>query len=143
MIMNKVLSLLFLFLLIAGCEKEESNLELFNPEAFAYDLGNSWEVNAMINVKGFEQHENDESKQFEASISFSANLKTTDGRIIENVYSDDVDYSLDEEIIDIPLEIQFELDSTYVLGKYQINLSVEDNFTGDVISGIIEFDLTD
>ena len=141
--MIKFISTLSIILLLSACGKEESTLELFNPEAFAYDLGNSWEVNAIINVKGFEQIENDESKLFEASISFSADLETSDGKIIENVYSDNVEFSLEEEIIDIPLEVQFEMDSTYATGRYLINLTVEDNFSGDIISGVIEFDLTE
>ena len=56
--MKSFLSLFVLsLLLITSCNKEEIKLEVFNPEAFAYDLGNTWEVNAMINVKGFEQRE--------------------------------------------------------------------------------------
>lgn len=135
--------MLFFIILLTGCGKNEANLELFNPEAFAYDLGDSWEVNAMIFVKGFKQIQNDDSKKHEASISFTADLETPDGRIIKNVYSDDVERSEEEEIIDIQLEVQFELDSTYANGKYLINISVEDNFSGNDISGVIEFDLTD
>ncbi len=140
--MIKIISVLsFILFLLTACGKEESKLELFNPDAFAYDLGNSWEVNAIINVKGFEQKENDERGLFEAAISYAADLQTPDGTIINNIFSDDIEYSLGEEIIDIPLEIQFELDSTYVLGKYQINLTAEDDFSGNVVKGVIEFDL--
>lgn len=140
--MIKIISVLsFILFLLTACGKEESKLELFNPDAFAYDLGNSWEVNAIINVKGFEQKENHERGLFEAAISYAADLQTPDGTIINNIFSDDIEYSLGEEIIDIPLEIQFELDSTYVLGKYQINLTAEDDFSGNVVKGVIEFDL--
>ncbi|MGD8305442.1 MAG: hypothetical protein PVF17_02210 [Ignavibacteria bacterium] len=140
--MIKIISALSIaFFLLTACTKEESKLELFNPDAFAYDLGNSWEVNAIINVKGFEQNENDERGLFEAAISYAADLQTPNGNIISNVFSDNIEYSLGEEIIDIPLEIQFELDSTYVLGKYQINLTVEDDYSGNVVKGVIKFDL--
>lgn len=139
----KIISTFFIVLLLAACGKEESKFELFNPEAFAYDLGNAWEVNALINVKGFEQRENDDNKHFEASISFTADIETPDGRVVKNIYSDDVEYSLGEEIIDIPLEVQFELDSTYITGKYLINLTIEDKYSGSVINGVIEFDLAD
>lgn len=138
----KTISILSIILLLIACGKEESNLELFNPEAFAYDLGNSWEVNAIINVRGFDQIEND-NNNFVASISFSADMETPDRILLEDVYSDNVEFELGEEIIDIPLEVQFELDSTYSPGKYLINLTVEDTFSGGVVTGVIDFELTE
>jgi len=141
--MSKILSLIFVIVFLSACGKDETKLELFNPEAFAYDLGDSWEVNAIVNLKGFVQKENDEDKKFEASVSVSADLETPDGKLIKEIYSDQADYSLDEEIIDIPVEVQFELDSTYALGKYKINLTLEDNFSGGEISGVINFELSD
>jgi hypothetical protein len=141
--MNKILTLIFVILLVSSCSKEETKLELFNPEAFAYDLGDSWEVNAIVNLKGFVQKENNSEKRFEASISLSTDLETPDGKIIKDIYSDQIDYALDEEIIDMPIEVQFELDSTFTLGKYEIKIFVKDNFARGEISGVIYFDLSD
>jgi len=129
-------------LLITSCSKEETKLEAFNPEAFAYDLGNTWEVNAMINVKGFEQREGS-GDTFEASISYSADIKIPDGKTVENLYSDIINISAQEEIIDIPLEVQFELDSTYYLGKHTIIFNITDNYSQNSITGSAEFDLTE
>ena len=129
-------------LLLTSCSKEETKLEAFNPEAFAYDLGNTWEVNAMINVKGFEQREGS-GDTFEASISYSADIKTPDGKTVENLYSDKINISAQEEIIDIPLEVQFELDSTYSFGKYKIIFNITDNYSQNSITGSAEFDLTE
>lgn len=129
-------------LLIISCSKEETKLVAFNPEAFAYDLGNSWEVNAMINVKGFEQREGS-GDTFEASISYSADIKTPDGKTMENLYSDEINISAEEEIIDIPLEVQFELDSTYSIGKYTIIFNITDSYSQNIITGSAEFDLTE
>ena len=141
--MNKILFLIFVIVFLSACTKEETKLELFNPEAFAYDLGDSWEVNAIVNLKGFVQKENSEENKFAASVSVTADLETPDGKLIKAIYSDQVDYSLDEEIIDIPIEVQFELDSTYALGKYNIKIILEDNFSGDEISGLIKFELSE
>ena len=141
--MNKILFLIFVIAFLSACTKEETKLELFNPEAFAYDLGDSWEVNAIVNLKGFVQKENSEENKFAASVSVTADLETPDGKLIKDIYSDQVDYSLDEEIIDIPIEVQFELDSTYALGKYNIKIILEDNFSGDEISGLIKFELSE
>ncbi len=140
--MKSFLLLFVLLLLLNSCSKEETKLEAFNPEAFAYDLGNSWEVNAMINVKGFEQREVS-GDTFEASISYSADIKTPDGKTIENLYSDEINISAQEEIIDIPLEVQFELDSTYSFGKYTIIFNITDNYSQNIITGSAEFDLTE
>ena len=140
--MKSFLLLFVLLLLIISCSKEETKLEAFNSEAFAYDLGNTWEVNAMINVKGFEQREGS-GDTFEASISYSADIKTPDGKTIENLYSDEINISAQEEIIDIPLEVQFELDSTYSFGKYTIIFNITDNYSQNIITGSAEFDLTE
>lgn len=129
-------------LLLTSCSKEETKLEAFNPEAFAYDLGNTWEVNATINVKGFEQREGS-GDTFEASISYSADINTPDGKTIENLYTDIINISAQEEIIDIPLEVQFELDSTYSFGKYTIIFNITDNYSQYIITGSAEFDLTE
>ena len=129
-------------LLITSCSKEETKLEVFNPEAFAYDLGNTWEVNAMINVKGFEQREGS-GDTFEASISYSADMKIPDGKTVDNLYSDDIIISAEEVIVDIPLEVQFELDSTYSYGKYAIIFNITDNYSQNSITGSVEFDLTE
>ena len=56
-----VLTILFINLFACN-NKPEPNLELFSPEAFAFDIGESWEVNASVYAKGFGQIEkNDQS----------------------------------------------------------------------------------
>ncbi len=133
---------IIIFVLLSSCSKEEINLEAFNPEAFAYDLGNTWEVNATINVKGYEQRESSDDT-FEASISYSTDIKTPDGKTVEKLYSDIVNISAEEEIIDIPLEVQFEMDSTYTLGRYKIIFNITDNYSEVSITSSTYFDLTE
>jgi len=129
-------------LLLTACDKEETKLEAFNPVAFAYDLGNTWELIATINVKGFEQREGS-GNTFEASISYSADIKTPNGKTVENLYSDKIHISAQEKIIVIPLEVQFELDSTYSFGKYTIIFNITDVYSQTNITGSAEFDLTE
>jgi len=128
--------------LLTSCSKEKTKLEAFNPEAFAYDLGNTWEVNATINVKGFEQRDGS-GDTFEASISYSAGIKTPGGKTVENLYSDNINISAQEEIIDIPLEVQFELNSTYSFGKYIIIFNITDSYSQNSVTGFAEFNLTE
>ena len=96
----------------------------------------------MINVKGFEQREGNEDA-FKASIFYSADIKTPDGKTLENLYSDNIDISDQEELIDIPLEVQFELDSTYSHGKYTIIFNITDSYSQNSVTGSVEFDLTE
>ena len=124
-----------------SCAKDEIKLEPFSPEAFAYDLGENWEINALVNVKGFEQRKNDTNKSFDASITLSADIKTPNGKIVEAVYSDTIYVSNHEEILDIPLEVQFELDSSYSLGKYQIIIHISDEFSNNIVTTTVDFDL--
>ena len=126
---------------MSACTKDEINLEPFSPEAFAYDLGENWEINALVNVKGFEQRENNINKSFDASITLSADIKTPNGKTVEGVYTDTINVTHHEEILDIPLEVQFELDSSYSLGKYQIIIHISDEFSKNIVTTTVEFDL--
>ena len=71
--MNKAIYILLIILLTISCsKKEEVKFEAFSPEAFAYDIGDSWEINATVNVKGFVVKE--VGNQSSASISFSVDM---------------------------------------------------------------------
>ena len=123
-------------------KKDAAKLEAFNPEAFAYDLDVNWEVNAIVNIKGFQQRKNESDDTFQTSISYSANIESPEGKIFENLYSDNVDISVKEKLMDLPIEVQFELDSTYSMGKYRVIFNIKDNNSGKSISGTAEFSLT-
>ncbi|GBD87737.1 hypothetical protein BMS3Abin03_01671 [bacterium BMS3Abin03] len=131
------------FLFLFACSKEDVKLEAFSPEAFAYDLGESWEVNATINVKGFNQKDNAQSNTYTASISYSVDLLTPEGKKIEDIFSDVINKTNNEKITDLQLEVQFELDSTYSLGKYKLFFHIKDNFTNKKVDSSVEFDLTE
>lgn len=135
----------FVFILITlfftGCSKEKATLEAFNPESFAFNLGNSWEVNGLVNVKGFMQKEMDGI--FSASINYSVDLISPDGHTNNNIFEDFVEAEQGEEIIDIPLEAQFELDSTYAVGKYKLVFNIHDNFSGNSTEATVELELSE
>jgi hypothetical protein len=140
--MKKLLFLAFILLMIA-CTGDEIKLETFSPEAFAYDLGENWEVNASVNVRGFEQRENIDNKTFEASIILSADIKTPDGTLVNGVFADTINVTYHEEILDIPLDVQFELDSSYSLGRYQIIIHISDEYSNKTLITTVEFELTE
>ena len=126
-----------------ACTKNELKLEAFSPEAFAYDLGEIWEINALVNVKGFEQRENNVNNTFEALINLTADIRTPGGKVVEGVFVDTLDVAHHEEILDVPLEVQFELDTTYSLGRYQIIIHITDEFSKKSITTSVEFELTE
>jgi hypothetical protein len=106
-------NIIFLFLLaitIIGCTKDAPKLEAFNPEAFAFDIGDSWEENEI----------------FKASLAFSVDLITPEGDTIPGLITRVEDLTNNEKVIDTSLEAQFELDSTYSSGKYKIIFNVKD-----------------
>jgi len=134
-----VVIILLSFLMSCG-KKEEVKFEAFNPEAFAYDLGESWEVNSTVNLRGFNQKES--QGEFSASISFSVDLETPSGEIINSIFEDTSEKSGSESIPELQLEAQFEIDSSYVPGKYLVHFNIKDYFSGDVIKNSVEFELT-
>jgi len=139
--MKQFLSLIFFAFLLNGCNKEEVKLEAFNHESFAFDIGDRWEVNAPVNVKGFNQKEIEDT--FYASITYSVDLILPDDKKIENIFNNTEEVTKEEEILDIQLEVQFELDSTYTVGKYKLLFTIQDNFSEKSTEASIEFDLTE
>ncbi len=136
-----ILSLISLFVLASCSKKEESKMEAFNAEAFAYDIGGAFEVNASTRVKGFKQ--NEENKKFKASLAFDIDLVKPNGDTIKSLITRVEDKINNEKMSDVPLEIQFNLDSTYALGKYKLVFEIKDANTEQTASSSAEFDLSE
>lgn len=137
--MKNIFSLILLLVLIVSCgKKEEVKFETFSPEAFAYDLGDSWEVNATVNVRGFKKIEIED--ELSASLDFSVDLVNPAGEIIENIFTDSKE-AREKEINYLQIEAQFELDTTNVEGKYKIIFNIKDNNSNNSTSAEIEVDL--
>ncbi len=137
--MKNIFCPILLLVLFVSCgEKEEVKFEAFSPEAFAYDLGDLWEVNATVNVKGFTEMEIE--NEYSASLNFSVDLINPEGDTLINIFSDSKDVK-EKEINYIQLEAQFELDASYNEGKYKIIFNIKDNYAGDSTSAEIEVEL--
>lgn len=137
--MKYFLSIFFIYILfLSGCgKKEETQLEAFNAEAFAYDLGESWEVNSTTRVKGFFQKE--ENGTFSALLSYDIDLVTATGDTIKSLISRTEDKMKNEKMSDVDLETQFELDSTYIEGNYKVIFNVKDINTQQTARSSAEF----
>jgi len=137
--MKKILLLIALGIIVISCsKKEEVKFEAFSPEAFAYDIGDAWEINATVNVKGFVKKE--VGDELSTSFDFTVDLTTPDSLEIENIFIDSKEVT-DSEIIDVQLESQFELDYNSPEGLYRITFNVTDNNSGKVTSAQTEFEL--
>lgn len=137
--MKTVLNSIIVILLITGCSrKEDVKFEAFSPEAFAYDIGNAWEINATVNVKGFKKEEVDD--EFSASFDFNVDLTGPDSSETENIFVDSKDVT-SVELIDVQLEAQFELNYNSPEGLYKISFNITDKNTGEVTSAQTEFEL--
>jgi len=129
--------LIYIFIL-AGCSGgDKSKLEAYNAEAFAYDLGDSWEVNATTRVKGFFQKE--ENKTFTALLSYDIDLVTPAGDRLKSLISRTEDKMKNEKMSDVDLETQFDLDSTYAEGNYKVIFNVKDMNTQQTAISSAEF----
>lgn len=133
--MKKIFFIMSVIILtISACsEKQEKPLELFSAEAFAFKLDNSWELNGTTYVRNFTQEENNFG--YSHKISYKIDLVKPNGDEIY-ILSDEVENNVDERALDIPLEFQTELDSTYKFGKYIIIFNVKDELSGK--TGTIE-----
>jgi hypothetical protein len=137
--MRNAAFILLTSLLLYSCGKEEpSKLSAYNAEAFAFDIGGSWEVNASTRVKGFEQKEQGENK-FTATIAYDVDLITPKGDTLRSLISKVEDKNADEKMTDVALEAQFILDSTYAAGEYRVIFNVKDVLSGNTASSFASF----
>ena len=137
--MYRVITLISLISLIVGCgKKEEVKFEAFSPEAFAYDIGDSWEINATVNVKGFEKKET--GKELSTSLDFSVDIIDPDGIETKDIFIDSKEVT-SKELIDVQLEAQFELDYNSPDGLYKIVFNITDKFSGETVTAQVEFEL--
>lgn len=137
--MKIIISSIILFFLITSCgKKEEVKFEAFSPEAFAYDIGDSWEINATVNARGFVKKE--VGDELSASLGFSVDLIEPDGTEKLDVFFDSKEVT-SKELIDMQLEAQFELDYDSPDGLYKIVFNITDKYSGETVKAEVEFEL--
>ena len=137
--MKKVFSLILLTLIIYSCsKKEEVKFEAFSPEAFAYDIGDAWEINATVNVKGFVKKEVGE--ELSTSLDFSVDIIDPDSVETKDIFIDSKEVK-SKELIDVQLEAQFELDYNSPDGLYKIIFYITDKYSGEIVTAEAEFEL--
>ena len=137
-----MIKLIILFIICLGliaCSEPEPNLELTNPEAFSFDLGESWEVNSSVKAKGFAQFEENDS--FNINLSYSVDFLSKTDTLIA-IYNDKINKSAEEEILDYILEAQIEVDSTFSEGNYKLIFNVQDEISKQEKSISVDFNLS-
>jgi hypothetical protein len=132
------LALLSLLVFISCSKKEEEKFEAFSPEAFAYDIGDSWEINATVNVKGFVKKE--AGDELSTSIDFRVDLVDPNGDMTKDIFIDSKEVT-SKELIDVQLEAQFELDYGVSEGKYKIVFNITDKYSGETAKAEAKFEL--
>jgi hypothetical protein len=137
--MNKLVLLISIMIVFVSCgKKEEEKFQAFSPEAFAYDIGDSWEVNATVNVKGFDKKEVGE--ELSASFDYTVDVVGPDNLSKDSIFIDSKDL-IENELTDVQLEAQFELDYNSPQGLYKIIFNVKDNNSGKVTTAQADFEL--
>lgn len=136
-----LVSAIFVLMLFA-CKKEEPlNLEAFSPQGFAYDLGDAWEVNATIRVKGFQQNRNEETKEFSAAVFYKVDLEKPNGEVRKDIFKFLKEVNNHERLTDIGLESQFELSSDHAEGVYKLIYNIKDELSGMQTVAVVEVEL--
>jgi hypothetical protein len=140
--MKEFIILLLTLVIFYSCGGEDPvQIETFSTEAFAFDIGDRWEVNAATRVKGFNQVE--EENNFSATIAYDIDLVTPAGDTLKALISRVEDKTGTERIMEIPLEVQFELDSTYAVGEYVIIFNIKDAAAEQGATSTATFELVD
>lgn len=137
----KYLFFVIIIFTFSACSEDEVKFELTNPEVFAYDLGDEWEVNTSVVVKGFQVKESDQ--KYISKLSFNLNLNTPDGVTLKSMAKGVKDSSFDEKKNDLSLDAQFSLDSSYALGTYKLIINIKDELSQKSLQIEKDFELTD
>jgi len=124
----------------ACTSRPEPNLELSNPEAFYFDLGDTWEVNASVKTMGFAQREMDDG--YSVKMSYTIDLITPNSDSLAAIYNELVDEENNEEFMDFILEAQIEVDSSFGEGNYKLIFHVKDEYSAQTESIAVDFNLT-
>jgi len=125
-----------LSILLLSCS-EQPPLELFSPEAFAYKLDNSWELNASINIKGFVQKE--ENNIYNTSLWYKIDLVTPEKDTLREFDTGSIISENKEELLDLPIEVQAEIDSNFSPGNYFLLFYVKDENSGRDTNAVKSF----
>ena len=133
--------LLLLLLGLLACDgRPDPNLQLSNPEAFAFDLGDSWEVNASVNTMGFAQ--NEENDQYTIKLYYFVDLVTPSDDTLNQIFDDSLHASETEEFMDVILEAQLEIDAALGEGIYKLIFNVKDEYSQQRRSVGVDFNLS-
>jgi len=131
---------IILFLSFFSCSEEELKLEVYSPEAFAFQLDSEWELNVSAQVKGFTQVE--ENEEYSTKLSYYINLITPSGELLEEIDYGLVDRKSDEKLIDTQLEIQVMMDSSFAQGEYTLQIFILDDLSEQQDSTQVKFTLS-
>jgi hypothetical protein len=133
--------LIVLVVFLAACKKEEPlNLQASINQAYAFDIGSAWEVNISTKVMGFKQEEN--NSKFKTSLYYTVDLVKPNGETIKGMVNKAEDKIDKEKFSDLILDSQFNLDTTYLPGKYKAVINIRDVITGKTATASAPFDLS-
>ena len=131
----KKVSVFLLFvgiIFINGCsKKEEVKLTASGNNAFAIDMGQGWEVQALTELHGFKQNEKD--GKFSTSIFYSVDMITTDNKLLKSLFTKQVDKKQPEKINGVNLEAEFNIDGSYPPGNYKVVFNIKDLFSNQTL----------
>lgn len=137
--MKKFITAFLIFSFFFACSSEEPELELFSPEAYAFALDNGWELNSSVRVKNFKQIESD--GKYYTAIAYHLDLITPQDTIKEADFGS-IEETYNEEIMDLAIDSQIELDSSFTVGSYRVVFYVEDLNSQKRDTLFVNFELT-
>lgn len=123
-----------------ACSKNNSKLKLSNSEAFAFDVGDGWEVNGTVVATGFQQKKN--KNIYKSKLYCFVNLITSSNDTLKKIFSDTLENKQKNKFIDIPVEVQIELDRTFETGSYKLLFNIRDEYSKQKKIAEAKFNLT-
>jgi hypothetical protein len=133
--------LVLLLAVFISCGEEDQNLEAYSSETFVFDIGEEYEVNTSVRIRGFKLEE--QGDEFASSVYYELDLQRPDGSIEEDIVSKIEEFFFSERVKDAGIDIQFNLDKSYDPGRYSVIINLVDNYSEYSTTATAEFELNE
>jgi hypothetical protein len=117
--------------LFFGCSSKKAeevpSIQAFSLDIGSYSMDKGWEVDATVQVKDFLIQQQGDT--YKGSFSYTVDIVTPDGKKISKISSGISSKEDKEKPSDAQIDIQFNLDSKFVAGKYTVSVNITDELS--------------
>lgn len=129
--MKNLLLFFIIISIIISCAKEQEPLKISEMNLMVFNLDNGWELNGEANITGFTQNE---EEKYKSKLTYFVNLITPQNDTLREIDYGIINKTAEEEILELPINLQIEFDSSFTKGNYNLLLFLNDDLSNRSIN---------